>query len=60
MAGVGAGLHADLATATYSRVTLAETTAPDASAIQIEDARFVLFQDLYEAARPVNARLSGA
>jgi len=60
MAGVGCGQLADLSEAAERLVVETDETLPDAAASALADQRFALFKQLYQAARPVNAALSGA
>lgn len=59
LAGVGTGLMPDLREAVNRLVTLADETVPDENLRACADMRYALFRDLYHAARPVNAALSG-
>lgn len=59
MAGVGTGLVPDLRDAVNRLVTVTEETVPDETVLPRADTRYKLFCDLYRAARPVNAALSG-
>lgn len=58
IAGVGAGLMADLANATADLVPSDRMFLPDPSGAALADRRFALWQELYQQLRPINAALT--
>ena len=58
IAGVGAGLMADLANATADLVPSDRTFLPDPAGASLADRRFALWQELYQQLRPINAALT--
>jgi len=58
MAGVAACVHRDLAEATRALIKPDRTFAPDPEASELAELRFEAFRALYDAQRPVTARLA--
>ena len=58
IAGVGAGLMADLANATADLVPSDRAFLPDPAGAAVADRRFALWQELYQQLKPINAALA--
>jgi len=57
MAGVGAGVMSDLATAASALVPVDRRFCPDPVMRGLADRRFAIWKDLYQQVRPINAAL---